>query len=238
MEYTGKLLTTNEKLEKTEKYLLSEKNEKWIIKGLQFLPGPGFCDGHLLGCLGSCLVYTGFAKRFKSVNKGRKKRNNLFIRDRKQFNKILFKELMALSNRALKQNSKLAIRPNVFSSINWNLPENHIKPGKSLFDCFPNIAFYDYTEKPLPYILENQRKNYHLTASHKGNIKQSWEMLRNGISIAIVKSDYFNKNQLQYFGPSITKYHYNGDLNDLRPQDYRGSIVWLSEKQSKKALSY
>ena len=210
MEYTGKLLTTNEKLEKTEKYLLSEKNEKWIIKGLQFLPGPGFCDGHLLGCLGSCLAYTGFAKRFKSVNKGRKKRNDLFIKDRKQFNKILFKELMALSNRALKQNARLAIRPNVFSSKNWNLPENHIKPGKSLFDCFPNITFYDYTEKPLSYILENQRKNYHLTASHKGNIKQSWEMLRNGISIAIVKSDYFNKNQLQYFGPSITKYHYNG----------------------------
>ena len=80
MKYTGKLLTSNEKLKKTEKYLLTEKNEKWIIRGIQFLPGIGFCDGAKLGCLPTCLAYTGFAKRFKTVNKGRKKRNNLFFK--------------------------------------------------------------------------------------------------------------------------------------------------------------
>ena len=238
MKYTGTLLTSNEKLKKTEKYLFEEMKQKWIIRGIQFLPGIGFCDGDKLGCLGTCLAYTGFAKRFKSVNKGRKKRNNLFLNDRKQFNKLLIKELTSLSKIALKENAKLAIRPDIFSSINWNLPENHIKENKSLFDCFPDIQFYNYTEKPLPYILENQRKNYHLTASHKGNVPGSWEMLKNGISIAIVKSDYFMKNQLQYFPPTITKSHYDGDLSDLRSLDNRGSIVWLSEKQSKKALSY
>ena len=238
MKYTGTLLTSNEKLKKTEKYLFEEMKQKWIIRGIQFLPGIGFCDGDKLGCLGTCLAYTGFAKRFKSVNKGRKKRNNLFLNDRKQFNKLLIKELTSLSKKALKENAKLAIRPDIFSSINWYLPENHIKENKSLFDCFPDIQFYNYTEKPLPYILENQRKNYHLTASHKGNVPGSWEMLKNGISIAIVKSDYFMKNQLQYFPPTITKSHYDGDLSDLRSLDNRGSIVWLSEKQSKKALSY
>ena len=238
MKYTGTLLTSNEKLKKTEKYLFEEMKQKWIIRGIQFLPGIGFCDGDKLGCLGTCLAYTGFAKRFKSVNKGRKKRNNLFLNDRKQFNKLLIKELTSLSKKALKENAKLAIRPDIFSSINWNLPENHIKENKSLFDCFPDITFYDYSEKPLPYILKNQRKNYHLTASHKRNVTGSWEMLKNGISIAIVKSDYFMKNQLQYFPPTITKSHYDGDLSDLRSLDNRGSIVWLSEKQSKKALSY
>jgi len=238
MKYTGTLLTSNEKLAKTEKYLFEEKKQKWIIRGIQFLPGIGFCDGAKLGCLPTCLAYTGFAKRFKTVNKGRKKRNKLFLNDRKQFNKLLIKELTSLSKKALKENAKLAIRPNIFSSINWNLPENHIKENKSLFDCFPNITFYDYCEKDLPYILKNQRKNYHLTASHKGNVPGSWEMLKNGISVAIVKSDYFNKNQLQYFPPDITKSHYDGDLSDLRSLDKPASIVWLSEKQSKKALSY
>jgi len=238
MKYTGTLLTSNEKLKKTEYYLLKEKKQKWIIRGIQFLPGEKFCDGAKLGCLPTCLAYTGFAKRFKTVNKGRKKRNNLFLNDRDQFNKLLIKELTSLSKKALKENAKLAIRPDIFSSINWNLPENHIKENKSLFDCFPDIQFYNYTEKPLSYILENQRKNYHLTASHKGNVPGSWEMLKNGISIAIVKSDYFMKNQLQYFPPTITKSHYNGDLSDLRSLDKPASIVWLSEKQSKKALSY
>ena len=238
MKYTGTLLTSNEKLDKTEKYLFEEMKQKWIIRGIQFLPGIGFCDGAKLGCLPTCLAFTGFAKRFKSVNKGRKKRNKLFLNDRDQFNKLLIKELTSLSKKALKENAKLAIRPNIFSSINWNLPENHIKENKSLFDCFPDIQFYNYTEKPLSYILENQRKNYHLTASHKGNVPGSWEMLKNGISVAIVKSDYFMKNQLQYFPPTITKSHYDGDLSDIRSLDNRGSIVWLSEKQSKKALSY
>ena len=240
MKYTGTLLTSNEKLAKTEKYLFEEKKQKWIIRGIQFLPGIGFCDGDKLGCLPTCLAYTGFAKRFKTVNKGRKKRNNLFLKDRKQFNRLLIKELTSLSKKALRENAKLAIRPNIFSSINWNLPENHIAKNTSIFDYeFPiKIQYYDYTEKPLPYILKNQRKNYHLTASHKGNIPGSWEMLKNGISIAIVKSDYFMKNQLQYFPPTITKSHYDGDSNDLRSLDKPASIVWLSEKQSKKALSY
>ena len=240
MKYTGTLLTSNEKLDKTEKYLFEEMKQKWIIRGIQFLPGIGFCDGAKLGCLPTCLAYTGFAKRFKTVNKGRKKRNKLFLNDRKQFNKLLIKELTSLSKKALKENAKLAIRPNVYSSINWDLPENHIAKNTSIFDYeFPiKIQYYDYTEKPLSYILKNQRKNYHLTASHKGNVTGSWEMLKNGISVAIVKSDYFMKNQLQYFPPTITKSHYDGDLNDLRALDKRASIVWLSEKQSKKALSY
>ena len=134
MKYTGTLLTSNEKLKKTEYYLLKEKKQKWIIRGIQFLPGEKFCDGAKLGCLPTCLAYTGFAKRFKTVNKGRKKRNNLFLNDRDQFNKILIKELTSLSKKALKENSKLAIRLNIFSSINWDLPENHIAKNTSIFD--------------------------------------------------------------------------------------------------------
>ena len=42
MKYTGKLLTSNEKLKKTEYYLLKEKKQKWIIRGIQFLPGEKF----------------------------------------------------------------------------------------------------------------------------------------------------------------------------------------------------
>ena len=95
--------------------------------------------------------------------------------------------------------------------------------GKTIFDTFPNVQFYDYTKnytrfrKVLP-------SNYHLTFSRSEiNEEIAIDLLRKGNNVAMV----FDKLPETYLGYKVV----NGDETDLRFLDEKNVVVGLKYKK-------
>jgi hypothetical protein len=68
-----------------------------------------------------------------------------------------------LHRSAAKSNQKLLVRPNGTSDIPW---ENYpIIDGKTIFQLFPDVQFYDYTKHPSRNLVGKTPGNYDLTYS-------------------------------------------------------------------------
>ena len=101
------------------------------------------CGGHSTkACRKGCLFVQGRG-RMKPVENARIKKAVFFIKENKQFVSQLITELAKLERRAKKRNIKPCVRLNVLSDIKW---ENIKHDGKTVFELFPNIEFYDYTK--------------------------------------------------------------------------------------------
>ena len=92
-----KLLTSNTKIDKSMK--IHPEYEGTI---LQMLPGKGVCVNYK-GCIKTCLAFTGFAKIYKSVNKARQQRKDLFVNHPGEFRTQINKEMHNLIKRAVKR---------------------------------------------------------------------------------------------------------------------------------------
>jgi hypothetical protein len=221
------LSRSNPKLRKGEK-------EAWLTYGLMLLPhkmsGKNFCAGASPQCIAYCLNWQGRGgigdPALNSCQKARFERSRLFIEERHRFMDRLFAEIAAAYLYARKRNKSLAVRLNTLSDIPW---ENIKVEGKSVFEHFPYVQFYDYTKvisrlrRPLP-------PNYHLTFSRSENNGQyCLEAISLGFNVAVV---FRSQLPASHGGMPV----HDGDETDLRFLDPRGSICGLVAKgKAKKA---
>jgi len=129
---------------------------------------------------------------------------------------------------AIKQAKKKGMIPvfrlNGTSDIAWE--KYDMLPGLNVFECFPDVQFYDYTK-----ILGRKVKgiaNYHLTFSAAdGNDSDVYRAIAEGLNVATVfgikKTEPMPET---YNGRPV----FNGDESDLRFLDPKGVIVGLYAK--------
>lgn len=227
-----KLLNSNPKLEKSNKYEV-------LTKGLAFAPSfiseYNTCNFASLGCGLGCLNFAGHGQEHMLCNGkhnvliARIVRTILYYEYRQQFLKQLHKEIKAFSNYVHNQNIKnntqliCGVRLNVLSDILWE------KIDITLFNDNPNITFYDYTKNPNRNV--SHIPNYSLTFSrNEMNDLYIEQAFNNNMNVAIVfdiKKGYTipktfrNKNVL------------DGDLHDARFLDNNNHYVGLRKKGNK-----
>lgn len=227
-----KLLNSNPKLEKSNKYEV-------LTKGLAFAPSfiseYNTCNFASLGCGLGCLNFAGHGQEHMLCNGkhnvliARIVRTILYYEYRQQFLKQLHKEIKTffnyVNNQNIKNNTQLicGIRLNVLSDILWE------KIDITLFNDNPNITFYDYTKNPNRNV--SHIPNYSLTFSrNEMNDLYCEQAFNNNMNVAIVfdiKKGYTipktfrNKNVL------------DGDLHDARFLDNNNHYVGLRKKGNK-----
>ena len=211
----NKLLTDNNaKTKKGEK-----KGWKTFILYLapftQNSKGINLCPHASEGCAKACLFGSGHGS-MSTVEKGRVNKSELYLQDRNLFFDILIKEI----EKHAKTYKKLAIRLNGTSDIRFEKLKHN---GKTIFEHFPNVQFYDYTKNPFRFKTELP-KNYHLTFSRsETNHEIAMDLLSKGVNVAVV----FDKLPETFEGFEVI----NGDENDLRFTDSKGVIVGLKYKK-------
>jgi hypothetical protein len=227
-----KLLNSNPKLEKSNKY---EVLTKGLALAPSFISGFNTCNFASLGCGLGCLNFSGHGQEHMLHNGkhnvliARIIRTILYYEYREQFLKQLHKEIKTFSNyvhnQNMKNNTKLicGIRLNVLSDILWE------KIDITLFNDNPNITFYDYTKNPNRNV--SHIPNYSLTFSrNEMNDLYCEQAFNNNMNVAIVfdiKKGYTipktfrNKNVL------------DGDLHDARFLDNNNHYVGLRKKGNK-----
>jgi hypothetical protein len=216
-----KLLTTaNAKIRKGEKIGFKTFG---IHLAPASLSGFNVCKDASAGCAASCLNTAGMGA-FSNVQNSRIEKTRLFFKDKAVFLSQLIKEITAAVKSAEKQNLTAVFRLNLTSDLPW---EKIKLNGKSVFDLFPQVTFYDYTKSPermTAFLAGEMPKNYHLTFSKSetnGAIAES--ILKSGGNVAMV----FRKSlPSKWLGAEVV----NGDETDLRFLDGAGKIVGLVEK--------
>ena len=182
------------------------------------------CGGHSTkACRKGCLFIQGRGK-MDMVASARIKKARFFIKENKKFMVQLFEELEKLERRALKQNVKPCVRLNVFSDVQYEKIKIN---GKTLFELFPNIEFYDYTKNWKRNV--SNIPNYTLTysKSEEYGINQIPSMLKDQKNVAVIFRDFIPKT---FHGMEVI----NGDVHDLRFMDKKGVVVGLTAKGSLK----
>ena len=222
--------------------LLSTGNPK-ILKGLKSgyntyilhlapadLSGYNTCPKATAGCKSACLNTAGRGGMFKkgettnAIQKARIRKTKMFYEQRQDFMLALKKDIEL----AIKQSKRLGLIPvirlNGTSDLSWE--KYDMIPGQNVFECFPDIQFYDYTK-----ILGRKVKgiaNYNLTFSAAdGNDADVYRAISEGYNIATVfglkKTEPMPET---YLGRPV----FNGDDSDLRFLDPKGVVVGLYAK--------
>jgi hypothetical protein len=222
--------------------LLSTGNPK-ILKGLKSgyntyilhlapadLSGYNTCPKATAGCKSACLNTAGRGGMFKkgettnAIQKARIRKTKMFYEQRQDFMLALKKDIEL----AIKQSKRLGLIPvirlNGTSDLSWE--KYDMIPGQNVFECFPDIQFYDYTK-----ILGRKVKgiaNYNLTFSAAdGNDADVYSAIAQGYNIATV---FGIKKTLPMPETYMGRPVFNGDDSDLRFLDPKGVVVGLYAK--------
>ena len=222
--------------------LLSTGNPK-ILKGIKQgyntyilhlapadLSGYNTCPKATAGCKAACLNTAGRGGMFKkgettnAIQKARIRKTKMFYEQRQDFMLALKKDIEL----AIKQSKKLGLIPvirlNGTSDLSWE--KYDMIPGQNVFECFPDIQFYDYTK-----ILGRKVKgiaNYNLTFSAAdGNDADVYSAISQGYNIATV---FGIKKTLPMPETYMGRPVFNGDESDLRFLDPKGVVVGLYAK--------
>lgn len=183
--------------------------------------GVNLCPMASEGCANACLFESGFGGIYQSVKNGRLEKTEFYLSNRIAFLDKLVDEITKLEAKYKGSEYTLAIRLNGTSDISFE--KQITSNGKTIFDTFPNVQFYDYTKnytrfnKVLP-------SNYHLTFSRSEiNHEIAMDILSKGYNVAMV----FDKLPETYNGYKVV----NGDETDLRFLDEKNVIVGLKYKK-------
>ena len=222
--------------------LLSTGNPK-VLKGLKegfntyilhlapaSLSGFNTCPKATEGCKAACLNTAGRGGMFKKgestnmIQEARIRKTKMFYEQRQDFMLALKKDIEL----AIKQSKKLGLIPvirlNGTSDLSWE--KYDMIPGQNVFECFPDIQFYDYTK-----ILGRKVKgiaNYNLTFSAAdGNDADVYSAISQGYNIATV---FGIKKTLPMPETYMGRPVFNGDESDLRFLDPKGVVVGLYAK--------
>jgi len=184
--------------------------------------GVNLCPMASNGCASACLFESGFGGIYTNVKQGRIEKTEFYLSNRIAFLDKLVVEISKLEKKFKDSEFTLAIRLNGTTDISYE--KQITSNGKTIFDTFPSIQFYDYTKnytrfkKVLP-------SNYHLTFSRSEiNQEIAMDLLSKGNNVAMV----FDALPKTYLGYKVV----NGDENDLRFLDEKNVIVGLKYKKN------
>ena len=151
--------------------ILGESSAKTIkgetigfLTGIVYLtPDDELCPlARLAGCLSPCLKSAGRGA-FNSVQKARAEKTRFFKENREAFMLSFCADIWSLAQKAKRIGMIPLVRPNGTSDISF---ENIIVwEGKTIFQLFPQIQFYDYTKHPSRNLEGKTSGNYDLTYS-------------------------------------------------------------------------
>lgn len=210
--------------------------KKGYLTGVMYMmPDDILCPvAKLAGCRDACLVSAGRAAFTPGIGAARAGRTRFFFGNREAFMELLIIEIDALVRKAEKAGMIPAVRLNGTSDINWSIVQHN---GKTVFEHFPMVQFYDYTKSPAIVRASASVDNWHVTASYSeasakysGMITEAAD--KHGVNIAVVFRDKVLPET--FLGRPVI----NGDETDLRFLDESGVVVGLKAKgQAKKDAS-
>jgi hypothetical protein len=174
------------------------------------------------GCLEGCLNTAGRGA-MNSVQKGRARKAEWFIKDQSGFMAQLVKDCIRFMAYCDKRGIKPAIRLNGTSDVRWELIKYD---GLNIFEIFPEIMFYDYTKiANRPLDIPNYKLTFSYSEASAAYEKQCFIALKRGMNIAVVFRDKESIPESFLGLPTI-----DGDKTDLRFLDPAQSIVALYAK--------
>ena len=196
--------------------------KKGFLTGIMYLtPSAKLCPAAIAAdCLNDCLFSAGRGK-FSSVQKGRLNKTLLLEQYEYIAMVALWKSINGLQNKAAKQGLAPVVRLNGTSDIDWT---TRLLDGKTLFQHFPDVQFYDYTKRVNIVRKASLVTNYHITASYSSSAEYSGimnKLIDTKANIAVV----FDGDQPSTFlGLPVI----DGDLSDLRfldSEEHKGRVV-------------
>ena len=140
------------------------KGEKiGYLTGIVYLvPDAKLCPFAIMaGCFDGCLKSAGRGA-FDSVQKARAEKTAFFKENQRAFMLSLCADVWSLARKADRQALIPLVRPNGTSDIPF---ENILIDGKTIFQIFANVRFYDYTKHPSRNLTGKTAGNYDLTYS-------------------------------------------------------------------------
>jgi len=207
----------------------------WKLSGFQVC-----AMAELAGCIFDCLntagrggmarndaetlTIDGHTIKLNAIQKARIARTRLFMLERDVFMGRLVHEIHAALRKADKLGLTLVVRLDGTSDIRW---EDIEWCGKTIFEWFPDIQFYDYTKIPNRNV--RHIPNYHLTYSFSARpefrkyVDRAIQHYGQDINLAVV---FKGKLPDTFMGRTVI----NGDESDLRFLDDKGVVVGLTAK--------
>lgn len=134
------------------------------LTGICYLvPDEKLCPmARMAGCMAGCLRTAGRGA-FDSVQAARAAKTAFFREHREAFMLSLAADVWSLARRAQRMGMLPLVRPNGTSDIPFeNIP---VVDGKTIFQLFPDVQFYDYTKHPSRKLEGKTAGNYDLTYS-------------------------------------------------------------------------
>ena len=179
------------------------------------------CTHASSGCIASCLNEQGLASVFDAIKEARKRRTEIFYRDRDWFIGRLKTEIANRCKLAKKRGTRVAVRLNVFSDVIWE------RVAPSIFTDFPQVSFYDYSKHPKRFgaILPNDWVTF---SRSEINDQDCHRILESGGNVAVAFADMSgkfvgNRAGLQTLPKTWKSFQViDGDISDLRFEDTRG----------------
>ena len=221
-------------------YLGSVASSSKIAKGLQYnemtyilylapanQSGYEVCPMRTPECTEACLTESGHNRidvKKNAINKARIKKTKLFFEERAFFMAWLVTEIEKAKADADTKGMRFSVRLNGTSDIEPTLFKHN---GRTIFELFDDVTFYDYTKVAKRFRLLNKYTNYDLTYSFSGhNMLQCMDLLSKGNGrVAMV----FEGKVLpvSFMGYKVI----DGDAYDMRYLDEQGVIVGLKFKK-------
>ena len=187
--------------------------------------GYNTCPKATKGCKAACLNTAGRGGMFKkgettnTIQKARIRKARYFFEQRQDFMLDLYTDIKKAIKFAERKGLTPVFRLNGTSDLSWE--KYDMLPGLNVFECFPDVQFYDYTKVPKRKV--EGIANYHLTFSQAdGNGKDAdWAISKN-MNVTVV----FDKIPATYKGKEV----FNADDTDLRFLDPKGVVLGLKAK--------
>ena len=210
-------LNSNSKLEKSNKV-----QDKYLNVNMYMHPSSTkICPYQdIAKCKEPCLNTAGLGGVYKSIQDARKRKTDLFLNDRDTFMEYIIEDITKFVNYCDKKGKLPAVRLNGTSDIQWETIKVN---GKTIFEIFPTVQFYDYTKIPTRKI--KHIPNYHLTWSYsEANQKYADRFSDVEHNKAVV----FNTKTLPSFFKGLKVI--DGDTHDMRFLDEDNVVVGLRAK--------
>ena len=170
-------------------------------------------------CEEPCLNTAGLGGVYPSIQNARVRKTLLFLDEYETFMEQLVDDINRFIRACERKDKKPCIRLNGTSDIQW---EHQQYKGKTVFEMFPSVQFYDYTKIPTRKI--EGIDNYHLTWSYSEANKKYAKLFK---TVPNNKAVVFRKTLPSFFkGLKVI----DGDTHDMRFLDEDNVVVGLKAK--------
>ncbi len=199
--------------------------KKNYLTGIMYLhPSVKLCPSSIkAGCIEACLNTAGRSSVFPRILQARHNKTNLLEKHEELALTLIYNDIQRIVNKANTNGMNPAIRLNGTSDIDWTTKKLN---GKTMFEHFPDVQFYDYTKNSSIARKSRYIPNYHVTGSYsneKAYRPSMIKMIGHGVNIAVV---FRGKIPETFMGKVVV----NGDETDLRFLDKSNVIVALKAK--------